>query len=264
LIKNKDKDTLANKIRNLIQEIVKVLPLEIQLSDSISNSFTDLSPFNEFLKESKNMIINEMIEYEITQVKTPKDAFALNRAGYGEKAEKILLSLIEKKGPSSETYGLLGRVYKDRWEKAYKLENDENLSKHYLDLAIEAYLKGFQTDLNDPYPGVNAVTLMELRNPPDSRRQELIPVVKYSNHLKMAKGKPDYWDYATLLELAILAKDKEASFIYLAKALSNLSENWKGETTLRNLRILREAREKRNELVPWTKKIEESIEKKIS
>ena len=76
-------------------------------------------------------------------------------------------------------------------------------------------------------------------------------------------GKPDYWDYATLLELAILAKDKEASFNFLAKALTHLREGWEGETTLRNLRTIREAREKRNEVVPWTKKIEDSIEKKI-
>jgi hypothetical protein len=79
----------------------------------------------------------------------------------------------------------------------------------------------------------------------------------------MAKDKPDYWDYATLLELAILNKYKKTTNSVLSKVLSNLSENWKGETTLRNLRILREARERRNELVPWTKKIEKSIEKKI-
>jgi hypothetical protein len=264
LMKNKDKTTLANKIRNLVQEIVKVLPLDIQLSDSISNSFADLSPFNEFLEESKNITINEMIEYEITRVKTPKDAFALNRAGHSEKAEKILKSLIEKKGPSSETYGILGRVYKDRWEREYKLENDENSSVHYLDLAIEAYLNGFQTDLNDPYPGINAITLMELRNPPDPRRQELIPVVKYSIQLKMAKDKPDYWDYATLLELAILAKDKKIANSVLSKVLSKLSESWKGETTLRNLRILREARERRKESMLWTKKIEDRMKMKLN
>ena len=114
-----------------------------------------------------------MIDYEITRVKTPRDAFTLNRAGHSDKAEKILLSLIEKKGPSSETYGILGRVYKDRWEREYKLEKDENSSIRYLDLAIEAYLKGFQTDLNDPYPGINAITLMELRNPPISKKARI-------------------------------------------------------------------------------------------
>ena len=41
-------------------------------------------------------------------------------------------------------------------------------------------------------------------------------------------------------------------------------ENWKGETTLRNLRILREARERRNESVLWAKKIEARLKKKIN
>ena len=45
-------------------------------------------------------------------------ALALNRAGRGDEAERVLLDLFEKRGPSSETYGILGRVYKDRWEAA--------------------------------------------------------------------------------------------------------------------------------------------------
>jgi tetratricopeptide (TPR) repeat protein len=202
-------------------------------------------------------------------------AFALNRAGHSEEAEKILLSLIEKKGPSSETYGILGRVYKDRWEKAYKTEeeyDDEDddsdeefhISDGYLDQAIDAYLKGVESDSRDTYPGINAITLMEIKRNPDPRRMDLIPVVKYSVQRKIAMGKPDYWDYATLLELAILAKDKPSSFNYLSKALTHLREDWEGETTLRNLRTIREAREKRNEIISWTKKIEESIEKEIT
>jgi hypothetical protein len=41
-----------------------------------------------------------------------------------------------------------------------------------------------------------------------------------------------------------------------------LREEWEGETTLRNLRTIREEREKRNDVVTWTKKIEEAIQKK--
>ena len=47
-------------------------------------------------------------------------ALALNRNGEGEQAERRLMELIEKRGPSSETYGILGRVLKDRWETALK------------------------------------------------------------------------------------------------------------------------------------------------
>ena len=148
-------------------------------------------------------------------------------------------------------------------EKETNDEDDEfHPSDAYLDNAIDAYLKGFETDSRDTYPGINAVTLMEIKREPDPRRLDLIPVVKYSVQRKIAKGKPDYWDYATLLELAILAKDKEASFNFLAKALTHLREGWEGETTLKNLRIIREAREKRNEVLPWTKKIEESLRKR--
>ena len=45
---------------------------------------------------------------------------ALNRSGKGEEAEKFLLRLIERRGASSETYGILSLVYKDRWDKAAK------------------------------------------------------------------------------------------------------------------------------------------------
>ena len=97
-----------------------------------------------------------------------------------------MLSLIEKKGPSSETYGILGRVYKDRWEKEHNKEEEEDgnnnefyLSDSYLDKAIDSYLKGFESDWRDTYPGINTITLMEIKRKPDPRRIELIPVVKY-------------------------------------------------------------------------------------
>src|SRR5208337_3173522 len=67
-------------------------------------------------------------------------AFALNRAGDGEKAEQVLIDLIRSRGPSSETYGLLGRVYKDRWDAAVK-EGDKMLARGLLSKAIEAYLE---------------------------------------------------------------------------------------------------------------------------
>src|SRR5208337_3179198 len=137
----------------------------------------------------------------------------------GEKAEQVLIDLIRSRGPSSETYGLLGRVYKDRWDAAVK-EGDKMLARGLLSKAIEAYLEGFQTDWRDAYPGVNAATLMTLRTPPDTRVGELLPVVRYAVERKIASGKPDYWDHATMLELAVLAKDESGATDALAKALA--------------------------------------------
>lgn len=193
-------------------------------------------------------------------------ALALNRAGRGEEAETVLQNLLEKRGAGSETLGILGRVYKDRWETATdQAEREKNLAKKLLakgllDKAIEAYLKGFEADFRDAYPGINAVTLMELKEPPDVRRETVLPIVRYAVEQRVSKGTPDYWDYATLLELAVLAKDENQAMDYTAKALSEVREVWEPETTVRNLRLIREAREKRGENTGWIKEIEDALE----
>lgn len=171
---------------------------------------------------------------------------ALNRAGRGEEAETVLLRLIEERGASSETCGILGRVYKDRWEIAAR-EGRDALAGGLLDQAIDAYLKGFEADWRDAYPGVNAVTLMELREPPDPRQAGLLPVVAYAVERRIAAGRPDYWDYATRLELALLARDEAAARAALGDALAHAREPWERETTARNLRLIAEKRAARGE-----------------
>jgi len=188
-------------------------------------------------------------------------ALALNRAGQGEEAERVLLDLISKRGPSSETYGILGRVYKDRWDVAVK-GGEKVLAKGLLDKAIDAYLKGFETDWRDVFPGINVATLMELKEPPDPRRSQLIPVIAYAVERKITSGRPDYWDYATLLELAVLAQDEEKATRTLSDALAAIREAWEPETTARNLRLIREARERRGENNAWVKGVEEELLKR--
>jgi hypothetical protein len=186
-------------------------------------------------------------------------ALALNRAGKGEEAEKVLTDLLERRGPGSETYGILGRVYKDRWEAALK-SNDQSLASGLLKRAIDAYRKGFEADWRDAYPGVNAVTLMELKDPPDPKRKQLIPIVTYAVERRIAAGKPDYWDHATLLELAVLGKKEKRAKEALEAALTVVRESWEPETTARNLRLIREARERRQDEVAWANQIEQALE----
>jgi hypothetical protein len=104
---------------------------------------------------------------------------------------------------------------------------------------------------------------MEIKREPDPRRIDLIPVVKYSVQRKIAMGKPDYWDYATHLELAVLSKDIQKAIKSLGSALAHLRESWEAETTLRNLRLINEARERRQDIVGWTKQIEQAIQKHV-
>jgi len=185
-------------------------------------------------------------------------ALALNRAGRGDEAERVLLAVLSERGPSSETYGILGRVYKDRWEAALEA-GDPARARGFLRRAIDAYLRGFETDWRDAYPGVNAVTLMELSDPPDPRREKLIPVVSYAVDRRLATGKPDYWDHATRLELAVLARDEATAADALADALTAVREAWEPETTARNLRLIRKARSQRGESLDWAQRMEERL-----
>lgn len=188
-------------------------------------------------------------------------AFALNRDGRGREAERLLQRLLERKGPSSETLGLLGRVYKDRWEAALEAGSALEASA-VLDQAIDAYRRGFESDWRDAYPGINAVTLMEVRDPPDPRREALLPVVRYAAERRVASGEPDYWDHATLLEVAVLARDRDGARQALGRALAAVRERWEPETTARNLRLIREAREARDDHPAWAGEVEEALRSK--
>jgi propanol-preferring alcohol dehydrogenase len=59
------------------------------------------------------------------------------------------------------------------------------------------YKDRFETDRRDAYPGVNAVTLMEMMPKPDLRQTEILPLVRYSASRKAAKT-PGYRDLCDL------------------------------------------------------------------
>lgn len=185
-------------------------------------------------------------------------ALAFNRLGRSQEAERVLTDLIARMGPSSESYGILGRIYKDRYEAA-RTEGNEKFAAELLNQAIDAYVHGFESDWRDAYPGINAVTLMEIREPPDPRRKKLLPVIRYAVERRIAAGKPDYWDFATLLELAVLAQDEADAQSSLESVRLTARFPFETETTARNLRLINEVREKRGAIRPWMKSIEQSL-----
>jgi tetratricopeptide (TPR) repeat protein len=185
--------------------------------------------------------------------------FALNREGRFAEAEKVLAEVIAEFGPSSETNALLGRIYKDRWDLAKKEDLPE--ARALLKNAIDTYLAGFEADWRDAYPGINAVTLMEMMPKPDPRQAEILPVVRYSAARKAAKA-PDYWDHATLLELAVLARDADDAADRLGDALAVARASWELETTARNLGLIHGMREARGEDVAWIKQLEDTLKQR--
>lgn len=182
--------------------------------------------------------------------------FALNREERFEDAEKVLKGVIEEFGPSSETNGLLGRIYKDRWDIAK--EAKRSAAPSLLRRAIDTYLEGFQADWRDAYPGVNAVTLMELQDQRDERQGEILPVVRYSARRKAQKN-PDYWDYATLLELAVLSRDDGDAQRQLSEALGVARASWELESTADNLAKVRKSRAARGEDISTIERLEAEL-----
>jgi len=186
-------------------------------------------------------------------------AFALNRLKQGDKAEAILKELIEKRGASSETNGILGRVYKDRYEQA--LETKSIRANGELSRAIDAYAAGFEADWRDAYPGINAVSLMEMQDKPDPRQKDMLPVVRYSALRRARLPGADYWDHATMLELAVLANDVEEASNWLSSAVATeRDEAWKFESTKKNLGLIRRRRISRGEDAEWIAEVENELQ----
>ena len=246
----------AEAVRAVEKDLGSIANLEAGVAIDLMLSYRAVSAWDDMVK------VIQQFSAPLAQTVMVREqlGLALNRLKRRDEAEQVLRELIEERGPSSETCGILGRVYKDQWEDAIN-SGDKFRAAGYLDKAIKAYLHGFEADWRDAYPGINAVTLMELRNPPDERRKELIPVVRYAVQRKIAKGKPDYWDYATLLELAVLAGNQDAAAQGLREALTNIREKWEPETTARNIRLIREARQARGEATPLEAEMEQELAK---
>ena len=184
----------------------------------------------EYWQEMINWIL-KFPEYVFnTQMVQEQYGFALNRNKQRDKAIVILESLIKANGANPETNGILGRVYKD-------LADDHVSSKikseGFLKKSIQSYLAGYEADIRDAYPGINAVTLMALIN--DNSYMQYMSAVKLAVKLKMKRKKPDYWDYATLLELAVLEHNSVEANEQLLNALAEKTEDWMPKTTINNL-----------------------------
>jgi tetratricopeptide (TPR) repeat protein len=189
--------------------------------------------------------------------------FAYNRQGDRANALRVLSEVETQQGPSSETCGLIGRVHKDNWSDALKA-NDSIAAIGHLKLAIEAYTRGFMADQRDAYPGINAVTLLEIKGDAESLKlkKRLVPVVRFAVEQRLAGTKPDYWDHATMLELAVLNEEPERAIGHLSDAVICIRETWEPGTTANNLRMIERSRSKRGADTTWLLEIIKNLEAK--
>ncbi|QGZ38098.1 uncharacterized protein DUF4071 [Pseudoduganella flava] len=179
-----------------------------------------------------------------------QQAFALNRAGDDDAAERMLRDLLRERGPNSETCGLLGRVYKGRWQQA-AAQGRVAEADGWLRAAIDVYRQGFESDWRDTYPGINLLTLMECAAEQDAERAELLPVVLYAARRRLAAAPEDYWNHATMLELHVLRDDRPAAQRCMGAVLNRAREAWEPDTTAANLTFIADARRAIGRAQPW-------------
>jgi len=249
-----------DEIKAIEQDLGNLKDVEASVVVDLFLSYRSIEAYEEMI-----VLIEEKLPKHIcnTIMMREQYAFALNRKNKGsQEAIDVLNKLIEERGASSETYGLLGRIYKDRWSMISKQADNEFEAESVLEQAIETYNKGFCMDSRDAFPGINAVSLMAIKDPPDERMNNLLPVVRFAVEQKMKTKTPDYWDYATLLEIAVLEKNQLAAKEALKKSLPAIRELWEPKSTINNLQLIRQAREKRGEDVKWQFVYEEELLKK--
>lgn len=201
-------------------------------------SYRDVSSWDDMVRVADNFPAN------IKNIRAVQEqlALALNRRNKGNDRDKsigILRKLIDTNGASPETCGILGRVYKDI-STASKKSGDMPKARAALDESIACYCQGFREDPRDYYPGINALTLLFHKGGDEAKKtfDKLYPLVKFAVGRRGGLASKDYWDLATVLELAILGRDwtmarKAADkLILISKSTFNL------ETTRNNFEIL--------------------------
>jgi tetratricopeptide (TPR) repeat protein len=248
--KNKIKAKRIEAINKVVDKYKPLENIETAVLIDIMISYRNIEAFDDMLD-----FIRQLPRYVFDTVMVQEQfAFVLNRNAGKKKpvdevmikeAEDALRKLEEEGKASSESYGIWGRIYKDKFERAYKAGSTGE-AKVQLKKALKYYEKGFESDPRDAYPGVNYVTFLELSGE-NEKALRLAPAVEYAVKSKMKRKEPDYWDYATLLELAVIENnyDDAEEFFYEAKPLA--TESWMFGTTKNNLEKIIDFRKERNE-----------------
>jgi hypothetical protein len=170
-------------------------------------------------------------------------AFALNRRngpGDRDRAAQVLENLLRDQGESAETLGLLGRIAKDRYRSC---EPGSPEAEGWLDEAIAAYTRGFEAEPLDFYPGINALTLLVLKDGDETEAEirRLAPLVTFAALRRGGEKSADYWTVATVLELACLNRDQALARRCLPRVLmlaAKANEPWMLKTTADNLALI--------------------------
>ena len=166
-----------------------------------------------------------------------EEAFHLNRLGKVDEAIVKIESIMADNPRDGEAISYLGRIYKEMWVESWKwVANPEKRmrtafeSYHWLIIAIDTYMRGYRVDLNQFYPGVNALTLSTIlidlaarfddaKNPdPDiewvrANLEELRGSLVFALEAYIDEERADYWTLVSFAELKVLTAKKPVEVV---------------------------------------------------
>jgi hypothetical protein len=194
-----------------------------------------------------------------------KEAFTLNRVGKVQEAIVKIENLLVDWPRDTEAIGFLGRIYKETWLQSWKGIEEKELrlrtafeSYHWLLKSFQTYLRGYRLNLDEVYPGINALTLgtilvhladrFEDKTHPDPEIQEVRETLgemqgslAFALDTKTREEKADYWAFISLTELLVLTAETTAQVSRACrKALTAVHSNqFRLQSSLGQLEILR-------------------------
>jgi tetratricopeptide (TPR) repeat protein len=192
-----------------------------------------------------------------------EEAFHLSRLGQSDEAIVKLEKLLEEVLDCVEATAYLARIYKDLWKQNWVEIEDENRriqaayeASFLLQKSIANYLRGYQLDQNQYYPGINALTLTTLlahlakvAEVKSGDADELAYLRKLSTlkgsvqfclESALNKASSDNWAALSLGDLAVCVADTpQAVATAYRKALAILWKNkFSLRTTLEQLKLM--------------------------
>jgi hypothetical protein len=162
---------------------------------------------------------------------------ALNRRshpGDRDRAIAMMNEVIAKTGGDSETFGILGRIYKDRYA--------ESRDRADLDQAIASYRAGFEKQPSDYYPAINLINLLATVGDDKAKAElgHLVPQVREMVMNRVIDRPADFWELSTAVELAVLSNEWDEASELGVRMRAQADAPWMLETTLRHLSELGE------------------------
>ncbi|MGD8404441.1 MAG: hypothetical protein PVJ21_12320 [Anaerolineales bacterium] len=160
-----------------------------------------------------------------------EEAFHLNRVGRVNEAIVKIETILADHPDDGESIAYLGRIYKELWGDSWRWVTDPEKrlrtafdSYHWLLKSYQIYVRGFRTDLDQFYPGINALTLGTIlvyladrfddKNDPDPEIEiiredlpELRGTLEFALEVQAAHPNADYWTLVSLAELHAMTSD---------------------------------------------------------